>query len=687
MSPSIPKLRLEHDLFRGGCLIRLAGTIDESFDVNAFWEGVEGVVVVDLDEVRGITSYGVREWVRAVKDLPCEYLGFVRCRPAMVSQFNMVANFGGRGQLLSLFAAYVCRRCRKEVEQLIDVRQEHEAVRTFTPPLVTCPECQEEAELDDLPQVYFSYAAARPAPMPPFLVDVMLSGKAPPAHPLRVEKEVEGTVTALWLSGGLDRSASFKRLSDGLEGTVVVIAQDITHVTEAGVERFTQFLASVQAPLFVALVPPRLMRVLAQGPGVGGATVASVLLPFECTRCSDRMEMAVGAAWLEALVSGAPGGRPCRTCAGPLKPRSSREDLEAASRLPVRPVPAEVETFHGGALAGLSGPLPAESGEHAAEVFGRFKLVRKLRTGELGELWSALQSGAGGFEKRVALKRLAPHLCSDPELVSVFLQEVRRLARLSHPNLVTLLDVGEVDGRYFLSLEHVSGWDLEQVLRACRHLGRPAPVEVAAHLIAQVCAGLNAAHTQVDEASGAPIVHGRLAARHVLISPEGVVKVTGFGLHRVHAVAERSTSTHPERTKAGEAEVRSDILRAGLMLWQLSTLQRMPQGAEPTAMQVTLQDLLPRPAGRALPLPRSIQEMIDRACARGPHPAYASARALQSDLERFLRESGKEVGPELVAWLQALDPAAPAAESALAEDRRSTRSGSSPLRSDTRGMN
>src|SRR4051812_22516477 len=105
----------------GGTLIKLSGTIDERFNRAELVDAGRGLVVLDLDEVTRITSYGVREWMRALGDLDAHYIGLVRCRPAIVAQLNMVAGFAGRGEVLSVYAPYVCPKCGKNFEVLLDI--------------------------------------------------------------------------------------------------------------------------------------------------------------------------------------------------------------------------------------------------------------------------------------------------------------------------------------------------------------------------------------------------------------------------------------------------------------------------------------------------------------------------------------------------------------------------------------
>src|SRR5690348_2826715 len=129
-----------------------------------------------------------------------------------------------------------------------------------------------------------------------------------------------------------------------------------------------------------------------------------------------------------------------------------------------------------------------------ATRFGKYDLLALLATGGMAEIWLARVSGAAGFEKLVVIKRLLDKLAEEQEYVEMFLDEARINARLSHSNIVQVLELGEVDGQYFLAMEYVPGLSGVQVgKRATQRLG-DVPQEVACGIVSQTCAGLHYAH-------------------------------------------------------------------------------------------------------------------------------------------------------------------------------------------------
>jgi anti-anti-sigma regulatory factor len=168
------KLSVASSAIDNGTLVRLAGTIDETTDTLALVPNGADVVVFDLDGVRRITSYGVLQWVKALKDLRARYYGFMRCRPSIVRQFNMVAGFGKHGELLSIYLPYFCEGCDQEFETLLDLRADYTLAQTSSPPDSRCSKCGEVAEFDDVPKSYLAFSVDYPRPNPPELAQKLI---------------------------------------------------------------------------------------------------------------------------------------------------------------------------------------------------------------------------------------------------------------------------------------------------------------------------------------------------------------------------------------------------------------------------------------------------------------------------------------------------------------------------------
>jgi len=378
-------------------LVEIAGVLNETFDGPACMAPLAAggaPIVFDLDGVRRITSFGVRQWVEGLRRLgEIEYF-FVRCRPSLVAQFNMIAGFGGAGQLVSLYLPYTCPRCGQDSEHLLDLRHDHAAAVAGQVPERDCESCGRPAELDDDPGAYLSYAAEAPPPVVPVEVAALIDDDGRTAHvPLKVKKEITDALTAVWLSGTVHENVRFKRLVEGLDGTVVVIAQGVRGVSNKGLSRLLELLSQEDADLYLARVTVDTAAAIAAQPSASRvARIVSLWLTLRCARCGDARDAELHAEARDELRAGiAP---PCPRCAaGGRAPACSPESLAAALAIPLSPAPAAVAAY----LASRSElPVEADSAGRLRRAHSSgpplptldlegYEVVRRLGWGGLGE--------------------------------------------------------------------------------------------------------------------------------------------------------------------------------------------------------------------------------------------------------------------------------------------------------------
>lgn len=285
--------------------------------------------------------------------------------------------------------------------------------------------------------------------------------------------------------------------------------------------------------------------------------------------------------------------------------------------------------------------------------FGRYEILKPLGRGGMAEVFLARQLSLGGFSKTVVLKRILAQLGEDPKFVEMFLQEAKLAARISHPHVVEIFDVGQVGNQYFIAMEYVAGTDLSRLLQTATRLNEPMPIELAARVVADLAGGLHAAHTCVNEHGQAtPIIHRDVSPHNVLISFDGLVKLTDFGIAKATDSSER-TPTHtikgklsylaPEQVRAGigPVDTRADLFPLGLIFYQCATLEQMFRRDTEYA---TLWALLNEPI-KTISEHRSAPKLSDailaKALARRPEQRYASARAVQQDMEALISATGK----------------------------------------------
>ena len=185
------------------------------------------------------------------------------------------------------------------------------------------------------------------------------------------------------------------------------------------------------------------------------------------------------------------------------------------------------------------GPIP----------FGKYELLGLLGSGGMAEVFLARAVGPMGFERRVVVKRILPHLSSDEEFVAMFVEEAKLSASLSHGNIVHVYDFGEVGGQLFLAMEHVDGADLRSLARRARVGGQPMPPELTAFVAIEVLSALAYAHERTDAAGHRlGLVHRDVSPSNVLLSAAGEVKLCDFGIAKIAA---RHTSTGRLKGKFG----------------------------------------------------------------------------------------------------------------------------------------
>jgi serine/threonine protein kinase len=296
---------------------------------------------------------------------------------------------------------------------------------------------------------------------------------------------------------------------------------------------------------------------------------------------------------------------------------------------------------------------------------GRYKIVRRVADGGMAEIFLATQLGREGFQKPVILKRIHSTIYADPQFRNMFIDEAHISMGLSHSNIVQILDLGMAAGRYFLVLELVDGWDLGRVLQRAAAAGTPLPRELGLYIAADVCRALAYAHGKADGDRPMGIVHRDISPHNILLSDQGEVKLTDFGIAKAMNKREQTGTgvvkgkvafMSPEQAMGKPTDARSDIFSLGTVLYLLMTRQRPFEG--PTDLETLLRvqkgDFNP-PEAVAPELPPEVAAIINRAMRRDPGERYPTAEEMLGDLEQALRTVFRPVGQtELKRWLAAL---------------------------------
>jgi serine/threonine-protein kinase len=266
-------------------------------------------------------------------------------------------------------------------------------------------------------------------------------------------------------------------------------------------------------------------------------------------------------------------------------------------------------------------------------VDGRYQVVARIARGGMATVYEALDTR---LDRTVALKMMSAALAEDPDFVTRFRREARAAAQLSHPHVVAVFDQGEAAGLPYLAMEYVPGRTLRDVLR---DYGALTP-EQALTILDPVLEALIAAHD-------AGFVHRDIKPENILISDDGRVKVTDFGLAR--AVSNTTTATQgmiigtvaylsPEHVERGDADARSDVYGAGICLFEMVTGQ-VPFAAE-SAITVAYQHVnadVPSPSSLRSTVPPDVDALVATATRRDPDLRYPDCRAFLADVRRVRR--------------------------------------------------
>jgi serine/threonine protein kinase len=298
------------------------------------------------------------------------------------------------------------------------------------------------------------------------------------------------------------------------------------------------------------------------------------------------------------------------------------------------------------------------------ETFGRYRLLGLLGQGGMGRLYIAERRGVQGFVKIVALKRILPHLADSAQLREMFLNEARIAARLEHPNIVATYELGEVEGKYFISMEYLPGEDLSAVIARCQ--GTPAiPIEIAAALAQQAAQGLQYAHDARDgQGRLIGLVHRDVNPRNIFVTYHGVLKLLDFGMVRNPAGPKSVPGTFkgkygycaPEQLEGGRVDSRTDVFCLGIVLWESLTGSRLFDArTDAETIDAVRSRHVEAPTALRPEVPRTLEEIALRALARDPARRYQSAQEMSEALDRFLIE--RKTQPTAVTvgqWMESI---------------------------------
>jgi len=292
--------------------------------------------------------------------------------------------------------------------------------------------------------------------------------------------------------------------------------------------------------------------------------------------------------------------------------------------------------------------------------FGKYSLLKMLAKGGMGEIYLARSLGLSQFEKYYAIKKLLKKFTHDKDVGARFIDEAKLGARLQHPNIVQVFDLGVVDEELFMACEFVDGFDLRRVLRFCHEKRKRIPLDTALFMVREILSGLAYAHRQVDaEGRSIDLIHRDISPQNVLVSFEGEVKIIDFGLAKS---TQRSQETQanvllgnfgymsPEQARGHKLDVRTDVYSAGIVLFELVTgtkrfvddnpLRLLEMVARPTPIM---------PSDRSADIPKAIDRIYAQATAPQKEDRYPSAEQFRDAVTEALNRVNPKAGRESLA--------------------------------------
>jgi serine/threonine protein kinase len=308
-------------------------------------------------------------------------------------------------------------------------------------------------------------------------------------------------------------------------------------------------------------------------------------------------------------------------------------------------------------------------------AFGRYRLLERLGQGGMAEVFKAKSYGVEGFEKILVIKRILPELACSQDFVEMFIHEAKLAVRLSHANIVQVFDLGRAPGSdaarggdaYYIAMEYVHGLDLASLLARSRRQQLALPIQLGVYVASEVAKGLDHAHRRRDEQMRPlGIVHRDVSPQNVLLSFEGEVKVTDFGIAKARGALERAAPEDtrarklqgkfgymsPEQARGESVDARSDLFSLGTILYECVA------GVNPFSAPTTFETVRRVQAGEVPPIellrpdaPPELVAILKTAMAKAPADRFPDAGRMYEALLAFLYGQGSRFGAHDLAEL------------------------------------
>ncbi|MBK8594440.1 MAG: TonB family protein [Holophagales bacterium] len=340
----------------------------------------------------------------------------------------------------------------------------------------------------------------------------------------------------------------------------------------------------------------------------------------------------------------------------PIKPVEKVDKSEKPAAVPApapKPAPAP-------SPAPKPEPLPAPKPAPAAAAapkarpaagspggFGRYQLLEKIAAGGMAEVYRARMRGEEGFEKIVAIKRILPHMADNDDFITMFIDEAKLAAQLTHNNIIHIYDLGKEDAYHYIAMEYVEGKDLRSILKTATEKGYPLPVDLALLIASKVANALDYAHRRLGlDGKELNLVHRDVSPQNVLISFEGDIKLCDFGIAKAATKVQQTQAgalkgklqyMSPEQAWGKKVDRRTDIFSLGIVLFEMLTGERLFSGDTDLTILEQVRDARSEaPSLKNPDVPKKVDQIVLKALAKNPQDRYQNASEMEKDLNSVL---------------------------------------------------
>lgn len=272
---------------------------------------------------------------------------------------------------------------------------------------------------------------------------------------------------------------------------------------------------------------------------------------------------------------------------------------------------------------------------------GPYLLIDKIAQGGMAELFLADYEREDGFRRTVAVKKVLPHLAENSEFIKMFIREARLAAMLQHPNIVQTVDFGKIQNAYFIAMDYIRGKNLAEIMAM---LKEGLAVDQAVFIVSQVCMGLHYSHSKKDDKSGKPlnIVHRDISPQNILISLEGEVKISDFGISKARSepsltqagvIKGKLSYLSPEQALGQTVDHQADIYALGIVFYEILSGKRLYRFSSDVEAIRSIPEMEIDPIKKLRPdIPVELNSIVMKCLEKDKKLRYQSAQEFLDDL-------------------------------------------------------